>query len=320
MMKPEEYRKTANGEWYEQVSDADAKPFHADNVRACREAVEHHARKDRPLEILAVHGSSRSSLKSAAGELSNSQLLLQGALEQFRNDAQYHVEEVGLRDYNIVPCNGCYSTTSSLCRFPCDCFPLDDMQKLYPLVLRCDCLLISTPVNQSAMSSRLKLFSDRLISLDGGFYLPPERYGPKDGKMRDRAIALSMALSEKEKLEYDGRMWGRAAAYFITSKDQNNNMKSAVKDKKPPLGYVEMVAWSLYDGYSDYGFFHADPWHCGAAANPDEEMALDKAFLNGRADYRDKADKVAKAAVELAKKLRENPPKFDGNARKKTRT
>src|ERR1019366_4570816 len=63
----------------------------------------------------------------------NSQLLLKSALQQFEHDQKYEITEVRLRDYNISPCNGCYSTTSSLCGFPCNCFPLDPMQELYPL-------------------------------------------------------------------------------------------------------------------------------------------------------------------------------------------
>jgi multimeric flavodoxin WrbA len=58
-----------------------------------------------------------------------------------------------------------------------DCFPWDPMQELYPLVLKSDVMLCSTGVNQSAMSTRLKTFLDRLISLDGGFFVGPDQFG-----------------------------------------------------------------------------------------------------------------------------------------------
>jgi multimeric flavodoxin WrbA len=59
------------------------------------------------------------------------------------------------------------------------------MQELYPLVLKCDVMLCSTGVNQSAMSTRLKTFLDRLISLDGGFFVGPNQYESKGEDWRD---------------------------------------------------------------------------------------------------------------------------------------
>jgi len=174
-MTAKEYKKIAYGEWFDFVDPVVAKRAHARNVQRCHEAIKKHEAKDRKLNILLVHGSGRSSFKSLAHEFSNSQFLLKSAARQFEHDERYEITEVRLRDYNITPCNCCYSTTSSLCSFPCNCFPLDPMQELYPLVLSCDVMFCSTGVNQSAMSSRLKLFADRLISLDGGFYVAPEQ-------------------------------------------------------------------------------------------------------------------------------------------------
>src|ERR1017187_1231297 len=192
---------------------------HARNVQRCYAAIKKHEAKDRKLDILLVHGSGRSSFKRVAHEFSNSQFLLKSAVRQFEGDEKYEITEIRLRDYNISPCNCCYSTTSSLCGFPCNCFPLDPMQELYPLVLNCDVMFCSTGVNQSAMSSRLKLFADRLISLDGGFFVAPAQYREKDADWRDRCLALSTKLGKD--LPYDPRTWGRVAAYFIASQGQN---------------------------------------------------------------------------------------------------
>jgi hypothetical protein len=105
------------------------------------------------------------------------------------------------------------------------------------------------------------------------------------------------------------------AAYFIASKDQNNELKTIAKPKASPLSYIESVAWSLWDGFSDYGFFHADPWYVGAAANPYEEMAFDKATYEEATKVKRQAAHVAAAAVALATKYRKHPPAFDGGAR-----
>jgi multimeric flavodoxin WrbA len=315
-MELEQYKKIAYGAWYEHVSLAVAKKQHGENIKKCQDAIDYHNQQKRPTEILVLHGSQRSSFKSSAQELSNSQLLLNSAIEQFKGDLKYNLTEVRLRDYWISFCNGCYATSSALCGFPCNCFPLDPMQELYPLVLKCDVMLISTPVNQSAMSGMLKAFCDRLISLDGGFFVSEEQYAPKDADWRDKCIALGLKLAKNNDLHYDARMWGRVAAYFITSKDQENDMKTASRPDKPPLNYIELVAWSLKDGFADYGFFHADPWYVGAAADPNQELCLDKSHFEKHEEYREKAAKVALAAVKLADKLRDDPPKFDGGARK----
>src|SRR5262245_10269004 len=220
------------GEWWENVSNADSKKKHAENVRACLAAADYHNRKKRPLHILLIHGSSRSSFNSTAKELSNSQLLLRSAIEPWRKKAGFEITEIALREYAIEPCEGCYSTCSALCGFPCNCFPWDPMQKLYPLVLKCDVMLCSTGVTQSAMSTRLKTFLDRLISLDGGFFVAPDQYEAKGEEWRDKCLALSLQLSHSGRLHYDARMWGRTAAYFITSKDQKNDLPTAARNFK----------------------------------------------------------------------------------------
>ena len=316
-MKPAEFVQLKYGPWWEHVSPKDTKGKHARNVRACLAAVEHHNKKKRPLNILLIHGSSRSSFTSAAQELSNSQLLLRSAIEPWRDKPGFEITEIALAEYDVEPCDGCYSTSSVLCGFPCNCFPWDPMQELYPLVLKCDVMLCSTGVNQSAMSTRLKTFLDRLISLDGGFFVGAHQYEPKGEEWRDKAIALAVELSGKGELPYDARMWGRTAAYFITSKDEKNDEQTAARRFKQPLSYIELVAQSLRDGNADYGFFH-DPrhWYAGAWADANEELCYDKRYFSSHPVYMKQARVVAKAAIQLALKLRKRPIPFDGGARK----
>src|SRR5450759_3011570 len=114
-MTVKEYKKIAYGEWFDYVDPADAKRAHARNVQRCHAAIKKHEAKDRKLNILLVHGSGRSSLKSLAHELSNSQFLLKSAGRPVEQAERYQNKEVRLRDYNITTCNCCYSTTSALC-------------------------------------------------------------------------------------------------------------------------------------------------------------------------------------------------------------
>ena len=305
------------GEWWDEIGEKESRKRHAVNVKACLDAVEYHNREKRPLNILLIHGSGRSSFNSSAKELSNSQLLLRSAVEPWRRNPKFEITEIALREYNVEPCEGCYSTSSALCGFPCNCFPWDPMQKLYPLVLKCDAMLCSTGVNQSAMSSRLKLFLDRLISLDGGFFVAPDQYESKGEAWRDKCIALSTRLARAGRLHYDARMWGRSAAYFITSKDEKNSEQTIVRKFHQTLSYIELVAHSLRDGNADYGFFH-DPqhWYVGAWADANEELCYDKRYFSNHPRFLRQARVVAKAAIQLALKLRKDPVPFDGGARK----
>lgn len=315
-MNPKDFVEIKYGQWWDHVSPKATKMKHARNVRACLDAVDYHNQKNRPLNVLLIHGSGRSSFSSAAQELSNSQLLLRSAVEPFRGKSGYQITEIALREYNVEPCEGCYSTSSALCGFPCNCFPWDPMQKLYPLVLKCDVMLCSTGVNQSAMSTRLKTFLDRLISLDGGVFVAADQYEQKGPEWRDKCIALAAGLASKGQLHYDARMWGRVAAYIITSKDEKNSARTVVRNFKTPLSYIELVAQSLRDGNADYGFFHAPRhWYAGAWADPNEELCRDKQHFSADPKFLKRAEIVVKAAIQLAQELRINPVPFDGGAR-----
>jgi multimeric flavodoxin WrbA len=288
------------GEWSEipEISEDMIRKQHAVNTQNCKHALKHFHKKDRKLEVLVIHGSPRSAI-SCPQELSNSQALLRYGMEAIPPHA--NVEEVNLRDYNISPCNGCVSSTSALCNFPCSCFPFDPMQKLYPKVLKCDVLLISTGVNQSMVSTRLKAFLDRLISLDGGYFIEPEQMGYKTPEFKARAVEISKNGAG----EYNQRMFGRVAAYFISSKDQDNPM--------PPTGwnYGKTVAEALYHSNADYGIHHAEPYYVIAASNPFEDYSHDKYRLHKNKEAQDKAKEVVLKALELAKKFRkEGYPEF----------
>ena len=79
-MNPRDFVEIKYGQWWEQVPQKATKKKHARNVKACLDAVDYHNQKDRPLNVLLIHGSGRSSFRSAAQELSNSQLLLRSAV------------------------------------------------------------------------------------------------------------------------------------------------------------------------------------------------------------------------------------------------
>lgn len=308
----EEFQKIKYGEWGQFVDFEEAREAHGQNIENCRKAADEYFKEDRPLRILVVHGSGRSSNKSCAYELSNSMLFLRQSIERIKKDyGDIEFDEVPLRDYNIDPCNACVSTTSALCGFPCTCFPFDPMQKLYPKVIRSDILLCSTPVNQSVMSTRLKAFCDRLVSIDGGFFITKEQFTVKDGEFK----AKMMTISASTDFSYDQRMFGRVGAYFITSKDERNpyakNMVNANPEEQwKDFGFISPVAHSLKEGFEQYGFFHADNYYAVCVGDPDIDYMYDKDTSQQEPEEVEEGYKVIKDAIELAKKLKKSTPKF----------
>jgi len=317
----EKYNRINNGEWFEFVDFKEAKKQHAINIKNCQKAVDEYNEKDRPLRILAVHGSGRSTNDSCAYEVSNSKLFLQNSLKIVEKiDPKIEIEEISLREYNIEPCNNCLATTSSLCGFPCNCFPLDQMQEIYPKVLRSDIIFCSTGVNQSTMSTRLKAFCDRLISLDGGYFVSEEQFAPKDGIWKDKMLGLTASGVSA----YDQRLYGRVGGYFITSKDEKNTHSTvntlhfveANKKANLPLsplldiGFCELTAHVLRDGMDAYGFFHAPNYYACVATNPDVDYMYDKDYLNNDKEALEKGQSVVEDAIKLAKELKQNLPPF----------
>ena len=78
----------------------------------------------------------------------------EGAKTQFLN----------LIDFKILPCLGCYSTSKKSCVFPCKI--KDDMEKIYPILLKANGIVIGSPSYWFSVSGQLKNFIDRLTSLE----------------------------------------------------------------------------------------------------------------------------------------------------------
>jgi multimeric flavodoxin WrbA len=74
------------------------------------------------------------------------------------------VELVHLVDFKILPCLGCYSNSPKSCTFPC--VQKDDMEKIYPLLLKCQGFVLGSPSFWYSVSGLVKNFIDRLTSLE----------------------------------------------------------------------------------------------------------------------------------------------------------
>jgi multimeric flavodoxin WrbA len=101
--------------------------------------------------ILAIYGSPR--------RKGNTTLLLQRAVQGAR-DAGAEVEEIVLRDLNMSPCLEIYG-----CKETGRCVIKDDFQKVYDQLLRCDGLMLASPIFFYTVSAHTKILMDRCQSL-----------------------------------------------------------------------------------------------------------------------------------------------------------
>lgn len=314
--KIKEFKEIRSTEWLDRFSLEEAREIHRRNIERVKAAVNEYNEKDRPLRILAIHGSSRS-VWGGANEVSNSMLFLQHSLKEVNKSDNAEIDEVMLGGLTINPCNNCVASTSGLCGFPCDCWILDDMQEvLYAKLLRSDILFCSTGVNQAAMSSRLKLMCDRMISLDGGYFRTPEEFNWKDGKFK----AQQMETALNSQVVYDQRLYGRVAGYFISSKDHNNTRVGSnnFEDPLDKYPYADHIAWSLMDGMRSFGYFHAKPYFAIAASDPEIEYMYDKETLINNKKALSEGKVVVREAINLAKKLKRDLPPFAPDRRNRT--
>ena len=248
--------------WYEQVDLETAKKVHLENVAAIQDSLEKRKDPNRPFHIVGIAGSSRNTTTSCAYEKSNSRLMLERAAKQYDQIADVTFELIDLSDKFIEPCNGCYSSAGSLCRFPCDCF-LDSMHPIYAALTLADGMLFATGVNENMPSSRMKLMIDRLISIDGGRFAPQYNIDGKDWK-NVNAKQGEMTVSQGGQFEYVQRLSGKVAGALVSAKDYG-----AFK-----------VGWDMLQTFNDYGVIIPSNavayWHSPRVA---KDTAFDKSDL-----------------------------------------
>jgi len=89
----------------------------------------------------------------------NSEILVQEALKN-ADKAGATTEFLSLIGLEIKPCEGCFACTKKgKCRLD------DDMQKIFPKLLKADGIILGTPVYLWSISGLAKIFIDRTFSL-----------------------------------------------------------------------------------------------------------------------------------------------------------
>ncbi|HZJ84848.1 MAG TPA: flavodoxin family protein [Syntrophomonadaceae bacterium] len=99
------------------------------------------------MKVLGVVGSSR--------KRGNTSYLMQEALKPLEKEG-IETELVFLGDYDIKDCNGCEG-----CKETYECIVKDDMQKLYPLILESEAIILGSPAYFYNVTAYMKAFIDR---------------------------------------------------------------------------------------------------------------------------------------------------------------
>lgn len=185
--------------------------------------------KARKIKVLGISGSARDR-HDMAQEESNSEELLKVCLAQCKKLGG-ETELIKLRNFRIEHCRACYSTTNTQCHFYCSCYPkgtprADDMSNiLYDKVLNADCLIFATPVNNFNVTTPMKAFIDRCISLDGSLK-PANPKAPKDKELNIKHMKF-IELTADNDVPGSGmlrRFIGKVAGALVTGHEEGASM------------------------------------------------------------------------------------------------
>ncbi|MEK7377254.1 MAG: flavodoxin family protein, partial [Candidatus Margulisiibacteriota bacterium] len=214
-----------------------------------KEAKELSVKKGSVLRAVGVSGSSRDQFDTAA-EDSNSEFLLKQALDEL-SGLGVKTELISLRKYRIEPCKACYSTTNTQCHFYCSCYPKgtpagDDMSNiLYDKILEADIVLFATPVNNFKISSRMALFLDRCISLDGSL-VPADSQNAKDKELNKKHTKF-VELMADQNIPGSGflrRFMGKVGGIIVTGHEEGATMAIATLYMTANHYGMAFPAWS----------------------------------------------------------------------------
>jgi len=168
------------------------------------------------MKVLGIVGSKRKN--------GNTAIMVQETLKVVEKEG-FETELIFLGDYNINSCNGCEG-----CRETYQCVIQDDMQKIYPLLLAADALVLGSPTYFYNISSDMKAFKERCY--------PYELFSEDDR-------SVWMSINEASGIKY-------AVAIVICEKYAREDMGFTVEAMTKPL---EALGYRVVDAVGVLGAF-----------------------------------------------------------------
>jgi len=259
-------------------------------------------KKNRKIKVLGISGSARDKFDMAQ-EDSNSEELLRICLEHCKKIGA-KTELIKLREYKVEHCKACYSTTNTQCHFYCSCYPKntpqgDDMTNiLYDKLLEADAIIFATPVNNFNVSTLMKAFIDRCISLDGSLY-PANPKSPKDRELNIKHMKF-IELTADSGVPGSGmlrRFMGKVAGIIVTGHEEG----------------ASLVISNLFMTFNHFGMLFppfSNMYAMSSVCNStyrDKKIVLDECYTEGAVLL---AENVVKAA-KLSTKIKVTDWKYD---------
>ncbi|AFM27285.1 flavodoxin family protein [Desulfomonile tiedjei] len=154
--------------------------------------------------ILAIHGSPR--------RQGNTSTLLKRAVEGAMSMGA-NVEEITLRDLKMSPCLEIYG-----CKEQGRCVIRDDFQMVYDKLIKCDGLMLASPIFFYTVSAHTKIFMDRCQSLwVKKYWLASETAAaPNFENNPKKALFISVGATRGKKL-FEGTLL--TVRYFLDTLD-----------------------------------------------------------------------------------------------------
>ncbi len=244
------------------------------------------------IKVLGISGSARDK-EDTSQEDSNSETLLIKCLEYCRKLGA-ETELIKLRNYKIEHCKACYSTTNTQCHFYCSCYPKgtsagDDMTNIiYDKVLGADVIIFATPINNFNISTLMKAFIDRCISLDGSLK-PANPKSPKDKELNIKHMKF-IELAADNNVPGSGllrRFLGKTAGIIVVGHEEG----------------ASMAISNLYMTLNSYGMAFP-PFSYMYAVNTDCDSTYKDKKIIMTGCYMDETKLLAENVMNMAKTLR----------------
>ncbi len=190
------------------------------------------------MKVLGIVGSKRKN--------GNTAYLVNKALDIIKSK-EVETDVVYLGDYKFSGCNGCEA-----CKDTYECIIKDDMQKIYPLLIEADALVIASPTYFYNVTSDIKAFIDRLYCF--------QVFADDDRSVWSSTIeamggkhALVIAICEQNNEEDMGftaqamtkPLEGLGYRIVETVKILNLYKKDEAMGNEHALGQVEKASWKL---------------------------------------------------------------------------
>ncbi len=261
-----------------------------------KEAQQRAQTTNKKIKVLGVSGSARD-LNDTAQEESNSETLLLKCLD-YCKELGAETEFIPLRKYNIRHCKACYSTANTQCHFYCSCYPKgtpegDDMTNiLYDKILDADAIIFATPVNNYAMSTLMKTFIDRTISLDGSL-APANPKAPKDKELNKKHMKFIEICSDENILGSGmlKRFIGKTAGFIVSGHEEGASMV---------ISSLYMYLNGCGMTFPPFNYMYAMSSYCNSTYQ-DKKIVISEC-------YEGETKELAENIVNSAKLMREKAP------------